>query len=92
MCCWTGISVRKLYFSAKFLNVDHALVYDDEVDAVTLESRSLFTNRVNLDKAEDWESRLVVCRPNVLIVEIAVPWNEKARHIVYFLLMLNVLH
>lgn len=73
MCCWTGISVRKLYFSAKFLNVDHALVYDDEVDAVKLESRSLFTTRVNLDKAEDWESRLVVCRPNVLIVEIAVP-------------------
>lgn len=67
-------------------------MYDDEVDAVKLESMSLFTTRVNTDKSEDGKSRLVVCRPNVLLVEIAVPWKiERASHIVYFLLMLNVL-
>lgn len=49
MCCWTGISVRKLLFSAKFLNVDHAWMYANEVDAVKLESRGLFTVGVNLN-------------------------------------------
>lgn len=43
-----------------FLNVHYACVYFNEVDADKLESRSLLTNGVNLDVAEDWESRLVV--------------------------------
>lgn len=51
---------------------------------LTLESRGLSTTGVNLDMAEDWESRLVVCRPNVLIVKIVVPCNENAIHTVYY--------
>lgn len=43
-----------------FLNVHYACVYFNEVDADKLESRSLLTDGVNLDVAEDWESRLVV--------------------------------
>lgn len=66
-------SVRKLYFYAKILIVDHARFYVDEVDPVKLESSSLFATGVNLYLTEDWESRLFVFLPKVLIVEIAVP-------------------
>lgn len=73
MCCWTGISVRKLLFSAKCLNVDHAWMYANEVDAVKLESRGLFTVGVNLNMAEYWDSWIVVFPPKMLVVGIVVP-------------------
>lgn len=73
MCCWTEISVRKLLFSAKFLNVDYAWMYAHEVDAVKLESRGLFTVAVNLNMAEYWDSWMVVFPPKMLVVGIVVP-------------------
>lgn len=76
-----------------FLKAFYARMYFDEVDADKLESRSLFTNGVNLDMAEDWESLdwRFFFSPKVLAVGIAVPWLENTNHIlVYFLLMSNV--
>lgn len=71
-----------------FLNVHYACVYFNEVDADKLESRSLLTDGVNLDVAEDWESRLVV----FFFAKSASCRKGNANHIqVYFLLISNVL-
>lgn len=64
-------------------------MYDDEVDAVKLESRSLFTTGSNWICLKTRNLNWLFFKG--LLVEIAVPWNEKANQIVYFLFMFNVL-